>query len=61
MRYNRNSIHFLVEYIGISEEEIGVAIHFNGNNEEIYDELLYYKTGYHSIEQYIECEMGEED
>lgn len=52
---------FLIDVIGCEECEIGVAIHFNGNNEETYDELLYYKTGYHSIEQYIECEMEEED
>lgn len=52
---------FLVEKIGISEEEIGVAIHFNGNNEETYNELLYYVTGWSSIEQYIECEMEEDD
>ena len=52
---------FLVDYIGITEEEIGVAIHFNGNNEETYNELLYYTTGWRSIEQYIECEMEEDD
>ena len=52
---------FLVEYIGISEEAIGVAIHFNGNNEKTYNELLYYATGWRSIEQYIECEMEEDE
>lgn len=50
---------FLIEYIG--EEEIGDAIHFNGNNEETYDEWLYYVTGWRSIEEYIECEMEEDD
>lgn len=52
---------FLVDHIGITEEEIGVTIHFNGNNEETYNELLYYVTGWRSIEQYIECEMEEDD
>lgn len=52
---------FLIDHIGITEEEIGVAIHFNGNNEETYNELLYYVTGWRSIEQYIECEMEEDD
>lgn len=52
---------FLADHIGITKEEIGVAIHFNGNNEETYNELLYYVTGWRSIEQYIECEMEEDD
>lgn len=52
---------FLIDVIGCEDCEVGVAIHFGGYNEETLDSLLYYKTGYNSIEQYIECKMGEED
>ncbi len=52
---------FLINVIGCEECEVGVAIHFGGYNEDALNELLYYKTGYHSIEQYIECEMEEEE
>ena len=47
---------FLINVIGCEECEISIAIHFNGYNEDTLNELVYCKTGYNSIEQYIECE-----
>lgn len=51
---------FLQKVIGISEEALDLAYGIGeGSAEEITNRILFYYTGYRSIEQYIECEMEE--
>lgn len=42
----------LIDLDVATEGEIGVAIHFGGFNVETLNSLLYYKTGYRSLEQW---------
>lgn len=44
----------LVEWNVATESEIGVAIHFGGFTLETIQSLLYYKTGYRTLEQWKE-------
>ena len=50
---------FLNEVIGISTEALDLAYGIGGCSEETTNAILFYYTGYRSIEQYKECE-GEE-
>ena len=47
---------FMVDSEIATENEIGVACHFGGRSLDTLESLLFYKTGYHSLEQ-----MSEED
>lgn len=44
----------IIELDVATEDEIGVAIHFGGFNLETLQSLLYYKTGYRTLEQWKE-------
>ena len=48
---------FLHEIIGVSTEALDLAYGISGCSEETTNNILQYYTGYHSIDQYIECEM----
>lgn len=50
-----------LEEIGVDEQFINGAIAVGGYNEETLNRVLEYTTGYHSMEQYIECELEEEE
>ena len=52
---------FLCETIGVSTEALDLAYGIGGCSEETTNNILQYYTGYHSIDQYIECEMKEEE
>ena len=48
--------NYLVENLEISEEVVNVLTSINGYNEDTLDNILYYYTGYRSLEQYLEYE-----
>lgn len=48
--------NYLINNLGISEEVINCITSINGYNEETFDNILYYYTGYRDLEQYLECE-----
>lgn len=52
---------FLVEQMIATEEFISGAICVNGFNRETMEAVLFYNTGYHNFNQFIECEMEEEE
>lgn len=49
----------MVEYELATEDEIGVACHFDGRTVEALNELLFYKTGYRDIRD-IFAELDED-
>ena len=48
--------NYLINNLGISEEEINCITSINGYNEDTLDNVLYYYTCYRDLEQYLECE-----
>ena len=48
--------NYLINNLGISEEVINCITSINGYNEETFDNILYYYTGYRDLDQYLECE-----
>lgn len=48
--------NYLIENLGVKEEVINCITSINGYNEDTLDNILYYYTGYRTIEQYLECE-----
>lgn len=48
--------NYLIENLEISEEVVNVLTSINGYNESTLDDILYYYTGYRSLEQYLEFE-----
>jgi hypothetical protein len=45
-----------------TDEEIGLVTGINGMTEETLNDILYYRTGYRTIEQYLgEEEIGEDE
>lgn len=50
---------YLLEYEIVSEETLNVVTSINGYNEKALDDVLYVKTGYRDIEQYLEYEDRE--
>lgn len=50
----------LAEYVGVSEEALGVACAIGGCNEETMERVLFYYTGWKSFEGYL-GELNEED
>lgn len=51
--------NYLVESGIVSEETLDVVTAINGYNEEALDDVLYVKSGYRDIEQYLEYEDRE--
>ena len=47
---------FMVDSEIATEDEIGVALHFGGRSLDTLESLLFYKTGYRSLEQLLEGE-----
>lgn len=52
-------IDFLINNCIATEEEVRLVMDITGRNEETINNILFARTGYRSIEQYLECE--EED
>lgn len=48
--------NYLLEYEIVDEETLNVVTSINGYNEKTLDDVLYVKTGYRDIEQYLEYE-----
>lgn len=45
-------VNYLIDNLGINEEVINCITGINGHNENTLDDILYYYTGYRTIEQY---------
>lgn len=43
---------YLNDYVGVSEETLGVVTSINGYNENTLNDILYAVTGYRDLEQY---------
>lgn len=50
---------YLLEMGIASEEELDIVTGINGFSEETLNSVIYYKTAYQDIEQYLECEDKE--
>ena len=53
--YN-NLYDYLVDNEIFTEGEIAIAVYFNGDGLETLETLLYYRTGYRSLDQILEEE-----
>lgn len=51
--------NYLLENGIVSEETLNVVTSINGYNEKTLDDVLYVKSGYRDIEQYLEYEDKE--
>jgi len=52
-----NEIHDTLIELGIAtSHEIALVTSINGTNEETYNDILYARTGYRSLEQMNNCE-----
>lgn len=51
--------NYLIEYLEINEEVINCITSINGYNEDTFNDILYYYTGYRDLEQYTEYEDKE--
>lgn len=61
MKYSWEEMYeMLAEYVGVSEEALGVACAIGGCNEETMERVLFYYTGWRSFEGYLN-EMNEEE
>lgn len=61
MKYDWQEMYeMLAEYVGVSEEALGVACAIGGCNEETMERVLFYYTGWKSFEGYL-GEMNEEE
>ncbi len=50
---NTEEIHDTLVELGIAtEEEIALVCSINGTNEESYNDILFSRTGYRSLEQF---------
>lgn len=49
-------IDYLIENDIATREEIDLVTGINGYNEESIDDIIFYRTGYQDIEQYLESE-----
>lgn len=47
---------YLINNLGVNEEVINCITSINGYNENTLDDVLYYFTGYRTIEQYTRYE-----
>ena len=48
--------NYLIDNLGVNEEVINCITSINGYNEDTFNSILYYYTGYRYLEQYLECE-----
>lgn len=48
--------NYLIDNLGVNEETIRCVTGINGYNENTLDDVLYYYTGYRTIEQYTRYE-----
>ena len=51
--------NYLVEYEICTEDEMKLVTSINGYNEESVNDILYVRTGYRDMEQYLEYEDKE--
>ena len=51
--------NYLIEYGISTEEEMKLVTSINGYNEECVNDILYVRTGYRDMEQYLEYEDKE--
>lgn len=56
MQFNEQ-IEFLIDNCIATEDEITLVMNVAGRSEEVINSIIYARTGYHDIEQYIECEF----
>ncbi len=49
-------VDYLVENNIATEEEIDLVTGINGYSEETVNDIIFYRTGYQDIEQYLESE-----
>ena len=55
--YRTDIIYDNIIELGIAtEEELQLITCINGYNEDTLNDVIYVRTGYHSLEQYLECE-----
>ena len=47
---------FILENELVSQEALDLGLACGGNSMDTYNYIIYYSTGYHSIEQLWECE-----
>lgn len=50
---------YFINYEIATEDEIDLVTAINGYNEETFNDILYVKTGYRDMEQYLEYEDKE--
>lgn len=53
----KEQMEFIIENGIATEEEVNIVIKINGYSEVTINDILYAKTGYRDIEQYLECEF----
>ena len=46
----------IIEYSIATEEELQLITSINGYNETTLNDVIYVRTGYHTIDDYIRCE-----
>lgn len=49
-------MEFLIDNLITTEKEIELVMCIAGRSQEVLNSILYARTGYHDIEQYLECE-----
>jgi len=47
----------LMDCVGVSEDALDLVVSLNGWTEETLDDVLFYYTGYHNLDQYLQNEM----
>lgn len=50
-------MNFLIDNCIATEEEVRLVMDITGRNEETINNILFARTGYRSIEQYLEAEF----
>ena len=55
-----NEIHdFIIDFGIATEKEVSLVTSINGYNEDSLNNIIYTRTSYHDMEQYIDCELPE--
>ena len=52
-------VDFLIGWLGMEEDTLYMITGIFGFNVEVLENILYYKTGYHSLDQLPQFEKGE--
>lgn len=56
-RTHLNEIYdFIVDYSIATHKEIELVAHINGYNLKALNDIIEVRTGYHDMDQYLECE-----